>query len=142
MRGGAAWTAGAAIKVIEGPYLMRPTGDLVRNYDIAVNGQRFLMLKAVGSDATSFAAANRRRPALRRGAEAPRADEIDRRWSHSQSVRRADDLQNGRPPKPLRSAMDFRPVIQGQAAEAKARPKRAVLVIQLTQVTPIRALKK
>jgi hypothetical protein len=32
--------------------VMRPAGNVYRNYDIAADGQRFLMVKAAGSDAT------------------------------------------------------------------------------------------
>jgi serine/threonine-protein kinase len=51
---GPTWTAGAPTKVLEGRYVARvPGGNFPRNYDIAPDGQRFLMVKAVGTDATS-----------------------------------------------------------------------------------------
>jgi hypothetical protein len=49
---------GAATKVFEGRYIVNAGGgnfqrifDYVGNYDIAADGQRFLMIKATGSDA-------------------------------------------------------------------------------------------
>jgi len=45
------WVAGAPTKV-EGRYVVQPSGVFGRSYDIAANGQRFLMTKAAGSDAT------------------------------------------------------------------------------------------
>jgi serine/threonine-protein kinase len=50
--GGPTWTASAPTKVFEGRYVMGTGGNNNRNYDIAPDGQRFLMLKAGGSDAT------------------------------------------------------------------------------------------
>jgi serine/threonine-protein kinase len=51
--GGPAWTAGAPTKVAEGRYVVNTVGNLSpRNYDIAPDGQRFLMIKAGGSDTT------------------------------------------------------------------------------------------
>jgi Tol biopolymer transport system component len=51
--GGPGWAAGAPTKLIAGRYAMRSTsGANLRAYDIAPNGQRFLMMKAAGSDAT------------------------------------------------------------------------------------------
>ena len=51
--GGPAWRAGAPTKLFEGRYVVR-TGSLPqRTYDIAADGQRFLMMKAPGSDATN-----------------------------------------------------------------------------------------
>jgi serine/threonine-protein kinase len=49
--GGPAWTAGAPTKVLEGRYVVSAGGSPFRNYDIAADGQRFLMVKA-GGDAT------------------------------------------------------------------------------------------
>jgi hypothetical protein len=56
---GSAWTAGAPTKELEGRYVVNAGGghfqrvfDIVRNYDIAADGQRFLMIKPTGSDAT------------------------------------------------------------------------------------------
>ena len=49
---GPAWTAGAPAKVLEGRYVVSTGGNLPRNYDIAADGQRFLMIKAPGVDAT------------------------------------------------------------------------------------------
>jgi Tol biopolymer transport system component len=48
---GAVWTAGAPTKVLEARYVMSPGNIVGRNYDIAADGQRLLMLKADGSDA-------------------------------------------------------------------------------------------
>ena len=51
---GPTWTAGAPTKVLEGPYVTRvPGGNFPRNYDVAADGQRFLMIKAAGNGATS-----------------------------------------------------------------------------------------
>ena len=49
---GPAWTAGAPTKVLEERYVVLGTGGgpFPRNYDIAPDGRRFLMLKAVESD--------------------------------------------------------------------------------------------
>jgi hypothetical protein len=48
---GPTWTVGAPTRVLEGRYVM---GGRIfsRNYDIAPDGQRFLMIKAPGVDAT------------------------------------------------------------------------------------------
>jgi len=44
---GPAWTAGAPTKALEGRYVVNPVSlGLYRNYDLAADGQRFLMLKA------------------------------------------------------------------------------------------------
>jgi serine/threonine-protein kinase len=48
---GPTWTAGTPSKVIEGRYVVN-TAVPYRNYDIAADGQRFLMIKA-GDDANS-----------------------------------------------------------------------------------------
>jgi Tol biopolymer transport system component len=48
-----AWTAGAPTKVLDGHYVVSTAGNFPRNYDIAADGQRLLMIKAAGSDATS-----------------------------------------------------------------------------------------
>jgi len=53
--GGAAWAAGAPMKLLESRYVTRTTGLYQRYYDIAPDGKRFLMLKAAGSDANSAA---------------------------------------------------------------------------------------
>jgi serine/threonine-protein kinase len=50
--GGPAWSAGAPTKVFEGRYVGGTDGPFPRNYDIAADGKRFLMIKASGSDAT------------------------------------------------------------------------------------------
>ena len=50
--GGQTWTASAPTKVLEGRYVVSSGGNFPRNYDIAPDGQRFLMLKA-GADANS-----------------------------------------------------------------------------------------
>jgi serine/threonine-protein kinase len=49
--GGPTWTAGAPTQVFEGRYV---TGGrtFTRNYDIATDNKRFLMIKALGSDAS------------------------------------------------------------------------------------------
>jgi serine/threonine-protein kinase len=47
-----AWTAGPPTKVLEGRYVMTTGGNFPRNYDIAADGKRFLMMKAAASDAT------------------------------------------------------------------------------------------
>jgi serine/threonine-protein kinase len=44
---GPAWTAGAPTRMFEGHY--ESLGSLLRNYDIAADGQRFLMIKAAGN---------------------------------------------------------------------------------------------
>jgi serine/threonine-protein kinase len=51
--GGSAWTASAPMKVLEARYVVAPAGAAYRNYDISADGQRFLMIKAGGSDATA-----------------------------------------------------------------------------------------
>jgi serine/threonine-protein kinase len=51
--GGGTWTAGAPIKVLESGYVTNTIGLYQRNYDIAPDGERFLMLKAAGKDTTS-----------------------------------------------------------------------------------------
>jgi hypothetical protein len=43
---------GTPTKVLDGRYVMRPAGNVYRNYDIAADGQRFLMVKAAVSDVT------------------------------------------------------------------------------------------
>jgi hypothetical protein len=68
---GPEWTAGAPTKVLEARYMVGPGGPSGRNYDITADGERFLMMKAAAGDASSAAAADHRRPALRRGAETP-----------------------------------------------------------------------
>jgi eukaryotic-like serine/threonine-protein kinase len=49
---GSAWTVGAPTKLIEGRYVTNELGVFQRNYDVAADGQRFLMIKAPGGDAT------------------------------------------------------------------------------------------
>jgi hypothetical protein len=50
--GAPAWKAGVPTKALEGRCVVSTGGNIPRNYDIAADGQRFLMLKARGSDAT------------------------------------------------------------------------------------------
>jgi serine/threonine-protein kinase len=50
--GGPAWTPGAPTKIFDGHYVVTASGTASGNYDIAADGQRFLMLKAAASDAT------------------------------------------------------------------------------------------
>jgi hypothetical protein len=50
VEGGRGWTAGAPTKVLEGRYVVSTAGGLQRNYDIAPDGQRFLMIKEGGSE--------------------------------------------------------------------------------------------
>jgi serine/threonine-protein kinase len=52
VRGGPAWTAGAPTKMLEGRYLLSTGARYQRNYDVAPDGQRFLMIKPTGTDAT------------------------------------------------------------------------------------------
>jgi serine/threonine-protein kinase len=49
---GPAWTAGAPTKMLEGHYVVSTLGLFQRNYDISADGQRFLMIKAAGGEAT------------------------------------------------------------------------------------------
>jgi eukaryotic-like serine/threonine-protein kinase len=49
----ATWEAGVPTKLIEGRYVVSTGGNFPRNYDIAVDGQRFLMLKARANDPTA-----------------------------------------------------------------------------------------
>jgi serine/threonine-protein kinase len=51
--GGPAWSAGAPTKVLEGRYIVKLRSSISRNYDIGGDGQRFLMVKATGGDATA-----------------------------------------------------------------------------------------
>jgi serine/threonine-protein kinase len=51
--GGSAWTAGAPMKVLEGRYIVSLAGSTSRHYDIAADGQRFLVVKQPGNVATS-----------------------------------------------------------------------------------------
>jgi serine/threonine-protein kinase len=48
---GPSWTASTPTKVLEGLRVLANGGNFPRNYDITADGQRFLMLKAVVSDA-------------------------------------------------------------------------------------------
>src|SRR5262249_23203976 len=51
---GPTWTAGAPTKVFEGLHVVRVAGgNFPRNYDVAADGQRFVMLKAAGSEAAA-----------------------------------------------------------------------------------------
>jgi serine/threonine-protein kinase len=50
---GPAWTPSAPTKALEAGYVVSTSGVVYRNYDIAPDGQRLLMMKAVGNDATS-----------------------------------------------------------------------------------------
>jgi Tol biopolymer transport system component len=52
LAGGPAWTAGVPMKVLEGRYAVGSSSNIFRNYDIVADGQRFLMLKTAGSNAT------------------------------------------------------------------------------------------
>jgi eukaryotic-like serine/threonine-protein kinase len=49
---GSVWTAGTPAQVLEGRYVVSTSSNWLRNYDIAADGQRFLMIKPGGSDAT------------------------------------------------------------------------------------------
>jgi serine/threonine-protein kinase len=57
VKSGSTWTAGVPTKVLEGRYVVTQYsgGNPQRNYDIARDGQRFLMMKAAASDATDAA---------------------------------------------------------------------------------------
>jgi serine/threonine-protein kinase len=50
---GPAWAAGAPTKLLEGRYVVSTGGNIPRNYDIAPDGQRFLMLKPAESEVNS-----------------------------------------------------------------------------------------
>jgi hypothetical protein len=53
---GATWTAGTPVKLLEARYFTNTSsGGSGRTYDVSPDGQRFLMIKAPGGDA-SFAA--------------------------------------------------------------------------------------
>jgi serine/threonine-protein kinase len=52
---GAAWTAGAPTRMFTGRYVVSPSGSYGRNYDIAPDGQRFLMIKEGASEAPAAA---------------------------------------------------------------------------------------
>jgi serine/threonine-protein kinase len=49
---GSVWAASAPTKVLERRYVATTGGNFPRNYDVAADGQRFLMLRAAESDAT------------------------------------------------------------------------------------------
>jgi serine/threonine-protein kinase len=49
--GGPAWVAGTPTKMFDGRYVVRASGNTLRNYDISADDQRFLMMKEGGSDA-------------------------------------------------------------------------------------------
>ena len=45
------WRAGAPVELFRGPYLSQGEGSLGRHYDVAPDGQRFMMIKNVrGAD--------------------------------------------------------------------------------------------
>ncbi len=75
---GATWAATAPAKLFDvGRYYTGSATQVGRMYDIAPDGQRFLMIKpGGGSESTPDAHEPRRRPALRRGAEAAAAGEV------------------------------------------------------------------
>jgi serine/threonine-protein kinase len=52
VKSGPAWTASVPTKMFDGPYALRTGGYPARNYDIAPDDQRFLMMKPTGGDAT------------------------------------------------------------------------------------------
>jgi eukaryotic-like serine/threonine-protein kinase len=49
---GSTWRKGIPIDMFKGPYFLRGDGSLGREYDVAPDGRRFLMLKTERSDAT------------------------------------------------------------------------------------------
>jgi serine/threonine-protein kinase len=49
---GPAWMANAPTNLFKGRYVVRTGSSTQRTYDVAADGQRFLMMKAPGSDAT------------------------------------------------------------------------------------------
>jgi serine/threonine-protein kinase len=49
---GPTWTAGAPTKALDGRYVVSTGGNFPTNYDIAPDGQRFLVIKAPAADAT------------------------------------------------------------------------------------------
>jgi serine/threonine-protein kinase len=53
--GGPTWAAGPPTMVLDARYVVRPVGNVYRNYDIAPDSQRFLMMKASGADRTTAA---------------------------------------------------------------------------------------
>ena len=72
---GPSWAATTPTVVVKEGYLTMPPNP-GRTYDIAPDGQRFLMIKDGGADRNRRAGEPYRRAALGRGAEAPRADEV------------------------------------------------------------------
>jgi hypothetical protein len=54
--GGSAWTADAPTKVLESRYVVSLGGTMSRNYDIAADGRRFLMMRASAGGATDASA--------------------------------------------------------------------------------------
>jgi len=52
---GPTWTVTTPTKLLEGQYWVRFGGSFARTYDIAPGDERFLMIKAGGSDATAAA---------------------------------------------------------------------------------------
>jgi serine/threonine-protein kinase len=48
---GATWHAGTPMKLLEGRYFTRSDASGGRTYDVSPDGQRFLMIKAPGTDA-------------------------------------------------------------------------------------------
>ena len=51
MASGPAWTPSAPTNVLDASYVVSTNGVVYRNYDIAADGQRFLMLKEPATDA-------------------------------------------------------------------------------------------
>jgi hypothetical protein len=49
---GATWNAGTPMKLFEGSHVFG-AGTLGRTYDVSPDGQRFLMIKAPGTDASA-----------------------------------------------------------------------------------------
>jgi serine/threonine-protein kinase len=50
---GATWNAGTPTKLLEGRYFTSGPGSAGRSYDVSPDGQRFLMIKEPGADATA-----------------------------------------------------------------------------------------
>lgn len=73
---GTTWSAGTATKLVEGRYYTGAGLYFSRHYDVAPDGQRFLMIQGGRRRRDRRAREPHRRPQLGRGAEAPRADEL------------------------------------------------------------------
>jgi hypothetical protein len=73
---GATWNNGTPEKLLDARYYTNGGASGGRTYDVSPDEQRFLMIKALGSDAGAAPHDDHRRAALGRGAEAPRADEV------------------------------------------------------------------